>query len=260
MSTWQAIIMGIIQGIGEFLPISSSGHLVLAPWVFDWEVPGLTFDVALHMGTLIAVLLYFWRDWAKLATAAVTRKNAQYQRLFWFLVLATIPAGLAGVLLGDLIEEFLRSPLIVGFTLIFFALLLYIADKKQQLRDLENMTLMDALLIGIAQALALIPGVSRAGITMTAARLFSYSREEAARFSFLLSTPVIFGAGVLELSNVNLSQISFPFIMGVVSSCIVGILSISFLIKYLRTNNFKIFVGYRIILGLIIITLYSSGI
>ena len=258
MSNFQAIMMGIIQGLGEFLPISSSGHLVLAPWLFDWEVPGLTFDVALHMGTLAAVLLYFWKDWMELFKAVITGRDREKRKLFLFLVVASVPAAIIGLSLKDILETVFRSPLVVGIMLIVFAVLLYLVDRRQQIRRLDSMTLGDAILIGTAQALALIPGVSRAGITMTAARWFSFTREEAARFSFLLSTPVIFGAGVFELSGANPSDINFPFIQGVIVSAIVGILSISLLLKFLRTFSFKVFVVYRIILGTIIIVLYTG--
>lgn len=258
MSNFQAIMMGIIQGIGEFLPISSSGHLVLAPWLFDWEVPGLTFDVALHMGTLIAVLAYFWRDWIDLFNAALTGRDKEKRKIFWFLVIASIPAVIVGLSLKDILENVFRSPLVIGIMLIVFAVLLYLADSKKQIRRLDSMTAGDAIIIGIAQAIALIPGVSRAGITMTAARWFSFTREEAARFSFLLSTPVIFGAGVIELSGANLAEINFPFILGVVVSGIVGLLSISLILKFLRTYSFKVFVAYRIILGSIIIAVYTK--
>ncbi|MFA6809269.1 MAG: undecaprenyl-diphosphatase UppP [Eubacteriales bacterium] len=256
MFVWQAIVMGIIQGIGEFLPISSSGHLVLLPWLFDWTVPGITFDVALHMGTLLAVLVYFWKDWLKLLTSAVTGKNDDYRKIFWYLVVATIPAGVAGFFMEDLIQNIFRSPIIIGIMLIVFGLFLYFADKKTQLRKLESMNLPDALVIGIAQCMALVPGVSRSGVTMTAARMLSYSREEAARFSFLLSTPVIFGAGVFELSKINPAEFNTAFIAGILVSAIVGLASITFLLRYLKSSDFKIFVGYRIILGLIIIGLY----
>lgn len=257
MSIWQAIMMGIIQGLGEFLPISSSGHLVLAPWLFDWQVPGLTFDIALHMGTLLAVVLYFWKDWIKLFRAALTGKDKENRRIFWFLVVASLPAAVMGFLFKDIIENILRSPLIVGVMLIVFGIFLYLADRTSQIRRLDSLTLQDALLIGMAQALALVPGVSRSGVTMTAARMFSYTREEAARFSFLLSTPVIFGAGVLEISNMNLGEINLPFLMGVLASGIVGLLCISFLMKFLKRCSFNIFVGYRILLGITIILLYS---
>ena len=256
MSTWQAIMMGVIQGLGEFLPISSSGHLVLAPWLFEWQVPGLTFDVALHMGTLLAVLLYFWKDWLNLFRAALTGNNRDNQKLFWYLVFASLPAAVIGVLFNDIIENILRSPLIVGIMLIVFGIILYVADKNRQIRRLDSMTLRDAILIGCAQAIALIPGVSRSGITMTAARMFSYTREEAARFSFLLSTPVIFGAGVLEMSHLSIAEIDFPFVIGVLTSAVVGLLCISFLMQFIKRCSFSIFVGYRILLGSVIILMY----
>lgn len=255
MSVWQAIVMGIIQGLGEFLPISSSGHLVLVPWLLGWDVPGINFDIALHIGTLIAVLFYFWQDWLKLISAAVTRRNKEHAKLFWLLVIASIPAALAGLLFKDPIENSLRSPVIVGLMLIIFAFILYFSDKKKQIRSLDSMTIKDALFIGVAQAISLIPGVSRSGITMTVARLFSYSREEAARFTFMLSTPVIFGAGLMSIQDTTLSQITLPFIVGVVVSAIIGLLSISFLLKFLKKHSFNIFVGYRLLLGALIIML-----
>jgi len=255
MSNFHAILMGIIQGLGEFLPISSSGHLVLAPWLFDWDVPGLTFDVALHMGTLAAVIVYFWKDWLSLFQAAITGRDKEKRKIFWLLVLGSIPAAIIGLFFHDIIEQAMRAPVITGIMLIVFACLLYWADRKKQIRHLDTMTVRDALVIGIAQAVALIPGVSRSGITMTAARWFAFTREEAARFSFLLSTPVIFGAGLVQLSGVNSAEINTAFILGVLVSGIVGLVSISFLLKFLRTFSFTIFVGYRVILGTAIILL-----
>jgi undecaprenyl-diphosphatase len=202
---------------------------------------------------LIAVVLYFWKDWFRLFQAALTGNDIENRRLFWFLVIASLPAAVVGVLFNDLIEEVLRSPLITGFMLIVFAVFLYFSDRNRQIRKLDSMTLKDALVIGLAQSIALVPGVSRSGITMTAARMFSYTREEAARFSFLLSTPVIFGAGVLKLSDLNPSEVTFPFLAGVLTSALVGILCISFLMKFLKKFSFNVFVGYRILLGSIII-------
>jgi len=257
MSVWQAVIMGIIQGLGEFLPISSSGHLVLAPWLFDWEVPGLTFDVALHIGTLLAVIMYFWKDWLRLFNAALTGRDKDNRKIFWYLVIGSVPAAVAGLMFNDIIENVLRSPIIVAVMLIVFGLFLYFADRNRQIRKLDSMTLRDALFIGFAQAIALIPGVSRSGVTMTAARMFSYTREEAARFSFLLSTPVIFGAAVISMRGLNPGDLNTPFIVGILVSCIIGLLSISVLLKFIRTSSFKIFVVYRIILGIAIFFLYS---
>ncbi|MDR1603426.1 MAG: undecaprenyl-diphosphate phosphatase [Gracilibacteraceae bacterium] len=256
MSVYQAIVLGLVQGIGEFLPISSSGHLVLMPWLFHWETPGLDYDVALHMGTLLAVVLYFRRDWFRLFRAALGRGRPDDRRLFCFLVVASLPAAAAGFLLQDILEESLRSPLITAFNLIFFGVLLYAADRRRQWRTLDNMTLSDALVIGCAQAVALMPGVSRSGITMTAARCFSFSRRDAARFSFLLSTPVIFGAGLFQLRDLSPAALTLPFWLGLAVAALVGLLAIAFLLRFIQRADFKLFVVYRILLGLVIAVLF----
>jgi undecaprenyl-diphosphatase len=210
------------------------------------------------MGTLLAVAVYFRRDWLKLFRAALFRGDSDNRRLFWFIAAASLPAAAAGFLLQDILENTLRSPLIVAFNLIFFGVLLYAADRWRQLRELDNMTLADALLIGCAQAFALMPGVSRSGITMTAARWFSFSRPEAARFSFLLSTPVIFGAGLFQLRGISLSALDAPFWAGLAAAALVGLLAIAFLMRFLQRASFKFFVAYRIILGLAIAVFYFS--
>jgi undecaprenyl-diphosphatase len=256
VSVYQAIVLGLVQGIGEFLPISSSGHLVLMPWLFHWETPGLDYDVALHMGTLLAVVLYFRRDWFRLFRAALGRGRPDDRRLFCFLVVASLPAAAAGFLLQDILEESLRSPLITAFNLIFFGVLLYAADRRRQWRTLDNMTLSDALVIGCAQAVALMPGVSRSGITMTAARCFSFSRRDAARFSFLLSTPVIFGAGLFQLRDLSPAALTLPFWLGLAVAALVGLLAIAFLLRFIQRADFKLFVVYRILLGLVIAVLF----
>lgn len=253
MTVFQALVLGIVQGLGEFLPISSSAHLVLIPWLFGWQDPGLTFDVALHIGTLLAVVLYFWHDWLNLLQGALRKGASHEKRLFWYLVLATIPGGLFGLALESKAETAFRAPLLIGIMLMVMGVLLYLADKKRQARSLDAMSLGDALAIGVAQALAIIPGVSRSGITMAAARWFNLTREAAARFSFLMSTPIILGAGVLKLRHLTVADINLPFLTGVVSSFLVGILSISFLLRYLRRSNFGIFVIYRFVLGAIVI-------
>jgi len=254
-----ALILGIVQGLGEFLPISSSAHLVLVPWLFGWEDPGLTFDVALHMGTLFAVVLYFWKDWVKLLKAALRPGPSNDKRIFWYLVVATIPGALFGLALEKKAETVFRSPLLIGIMLIVMGALLYLADKKREIRTLNTMTLKEAILIGLSQALAIIPGVSRSGSTMTTARFFTLTREEAARFSFLMSMPIILGAGVLKLRHLTMASINSPFLVGVITSFVVGVLSISFLLKYLRTHNFGLFVGYRFVIGAIVIALALAG-
>lgn len=259
MTVFQALVLGIVQGLGEFLPISSSAHLVLIPWLFGWKDPGLTFDVALHMGTLLAVVLYFGKDWIRLLKAALSKGSSDEKRIFWFLVLATIPGGLFGLALEKQAEDAFRDPILIGAMLIVMGIILYISDKKPRIRTVETMTVADTLWIGLSQALAIIPGVSRSGSTMTAARFLAMKREDAARFSFLMSTPIILGAGVLKLRHLTMASINLPFSVGVISSFVVGILSISFLLKYLRTSDFRLFVGYRVIIGVIVIALALAG-
>jgi undecaprenyl-diphosphatase len=259
MTVLHALILGIVQGLGEFLPISSSAHLVLIPWLFGWNDPGLTFDVALHMGTLLAVVLYFLQDWVRLIKAALGRQASDDKRIFWYLVLATIPGGLFGLAFEEKAETVFRAPLLIGIMLIVMGILLYLADKKRQLRKMDTMTMADAIWIGLSQALAIIPGVSRSGSTMTTARFLGLTREDAARFSFLMSTPIILGAGVLKLRHLTMASIDLPFSVGVITSFVVGILSISFLLRYLKTSNFGLFVGYRFIIGFIVIGFALAG-
>lgn len=259
MTVFHALVLGIVQGLGEFLPISSSAHLVLIPWLFGWEDPGLTFDVALHMGTLLAVVLYFWKDWLKLIKAALQRRASDEKRIFWYLVVATIPGGLFGLALEKKAETTFRSPLLIGVMMIVMGILLYLADRKRQIRKIDTMTLADAIWVGLSQALAIIPGVSRSGSTMTTARFLDIKREDAARFSFLMSMPIILGAGVLKLRHLTMASINLPFSVGVISSFVVGILSISFLLQYLKTSNFGLFVGYRFLIGVIVIGLVLAG-
>lgn len=255
MTILQAVILGIVQGLGEFLPISSSAHLVLIPWLFGWQDPGLTFDVALHMGTLLAVVIYFWRDWVSLLKGAISTKPSYERRIFWYLVFATIPGAAIGLALESKAETVFRNPLLIGVMLIVMGILLYLADRRRQLRTMDTMTFSDAILIGLSQALAIIPGVSRSGSTMTVARWLSLTREDAARFSFLMSTPIVMGAGILSMRHLQLTDINTAFIVGVITSFIIGILSISFLLRYLKTSDFKIFVGYRFLLGLAVIVI-----
>lgn len=250
MTVFQTIVLGIVQGLGEFLPISSSAHLILIPRVFGWDDPGLTFDVALHMGTLLAVVLYFWKDWLNLFLGAVQKKPSTDKKVFWLLVIATIPAAFFGFLLEKQAESAFRSTILIGVMMIVMGILLYVADKRQRNRQMSDMTIRDAALIGLAQALAIIPGVSRSGSTMTVARFLRLTREEAARFSFLMSTPIIFGAGLVSLRHITLSDINLQFIAGVGTSFIVGLLAISFMLQFLKRSNFGLFVGYRLVVGL----------
>lgn len=254
MSIGEAVILGIVQGLGEFLPVSSSAHLVLVPWLMGWPYAGLTFDVALHLGTLLAVVCYFWRDWLVLLADGLRRAPTVEGRLFWYVVVATVPGALFGYFLEEQAETVFREPLLIGSMLMIMGVVLYLVDSRApKTRKLGQMGLGDSILIGVSQALAIIPGISRAGITMTAGRFLGLQREAAARFSFLLSAPIIFGAGLVQLSKITPSQINAPFLTGVLVSAVVGFLSIGFLLRYLTRHSFVIFVWYRLLLGAAVI-------
>jgi undecaprenyl-diphosphatase len=254
----QAGILGLVQGLGEFLPISSSAHLVIVPWLFNWEDQGLTFDIALHIGTLIAVAIYFWKDWLQLITKGVTDARSREGRLFWYLVLATIPGAMIGLLLEKKAETSFRNPILIAIMLIALGIVLYWVDRKSAKKiEAENISLKTSFLIGLSQALAIIPGVSRSGITMTTGLFLGLTREGAARFSFLLSAPIIFGAAIVKVPHIiaNPAVITTNFIVGMVVSCVTGIASIGFLLRYVQTKTFLPFAWYRFILGALILTI-----
>lgn len=272
MSLFQAIILAAVQGLGEFLPISSSAHLILVPWLLGWPDPGQAFDVALHAGTLIAVVVYFFKDWVELIAAgfgmhyprtAPPAVVAQTRRIFWYLVAATIPGGLVGFLFEKKIEENLRSPRLIAIALIAIGILMWIAERVGRLiRKIEQLHFGDAMAIGTAQALALFPGVSRSGITISQGLFQGLTREAAAKFSFLLSTPLIAGAALHELPKLiklhKAGGLDLPMstlAIAVAVSAVVGYLVISFFLKYLRTRTLKIFIYYRIVFGIVIIVL-----
>jgi len=258
LSSLQAVILGLVQGLGEFLPISSSAHLVLIPWLFKWKDPGLTFDIALHVGTLIAVAIYFWKDWLRLVTKGFTDVRSTDGRLFWYLVAATIPGAMVGFLLEKKAETIFREPILIATMLILLGILLYWADRKSvKSIEMKRITFRTSLYIGLSQALAIIPGVSRSGITMTMGLLMGLTREGAARFSFLLAAPIIFGAALVKLPHFisNPSEITINFIIGVLVSFVTGILSIGFLLRYVQTKNFLPFAWYRFILGSLVIVI-----
>jgi len=263
MPFYQAIVLAIVQGLTEFLPISSTAHLALFPWFMGWKDPGLTFDVALHLGTLLAVLLYFWRLWIDMFGSALGWSEAadpevrQNRGLFWFVFLGTLPAGLAGWFFEQSAEHQLRQPVVIGGALIGVGLLMWAGDRlKTHTHTLRDVSLMDSLLVGVAQAFAIVPGVSRAGVTMTAGLFRGMTRETCARFSFLLSTPIIAGAALkagMDLYREGLPpETRLPFLIGVVVAGLVGYLVIAVLIRYLERRTFRIFVVYRIVLGVVV--------
>ena len=278
MPIYQAIVLAVVQGLTEFLPVSSTAHLWLVPWLFKWKDPGLTFDVALHAGTLVAVLAYFWRYWVEIivlgfglgggatmqsvgdASHSAREDLRQNPRLLWYMAVATIPGALAGWRFERAAEEQLRSPMIVGVALIVVGLLMGAGDRLGKLeRDLGHVGFLDSFLVGVAQAFAVIPGISRSGVTMTAGLFRKMKRETAARFSFLLSTPIIAGAAMkkgMEIRHEGLPQnMHLPFLCGIIVSALVGYLVIAVLIRYLERRTFKVFVVYRIALGVILLAL-----
>ncbi|MDD3363565.1 MAG: undecaprenyl-diphosphate phosphatase [Syntrophomonas sp.] len=257
MTIFQAIVFGIVQGVCEFLPISSTAHIILIPWLFGWQDPGNVFDVALHLGTAAAVILFFIKDWLRLIHAGFTRPKTNDGKLFWILVATTIPGGLAGLLLDKHMES-LRNPALIGIMLIIMGVVLYVADEmgKREIR-VENIGLKRGLIVGISQAFAVIPGVSRSGITMSVGRLLGMTREGIARFTFLMSAPIILADGLYHAKDLGSVPIDkAPFITAVLTSAIVGALSIKFLLNYLRTKGFGIFAAYRFVLGAIVIGIY----
>lgn len=267
MTNFQALVLGIIQGLSEFLPISSSAHLTLAPWVFGWPDPGLSFDVALHLGTLIAVLWYFRSDWAALvraagSLAATRRADTAEKRRVLFLIVATIPGAVGGLLLESRAESAFRSPALIATTLMVMGVVLWLTDRlSRQDRTLSGMRWLDATLIGLSQVLALIPGVSRSGATITAGRGLRFDRESAARFSFLMSMPITAAAAVLKVPDVlRGGGFTSPLIVGVVASAISGWLAISIVMRYVTRHSYGIFAAYRIVLGIIVLAvLYTRG-
>jgi undecaprenyl-diphosphatase len=265
------IILGLVQGLGEFLPISSSGHLVLVPWLFEFRDPGLAFDVALHAGTLIAVVAYFWRDWLEIFSAAFKRsdnnqpkekisKRKDYnEKTLWLLVIATIPGVIAGLFLEKQAATIFRNPLLVAFNLFMMGAILYVVDRySKRNRDIKTIGYGEAFLIGLSQAFAIIPGVSRAGATITAALAMGINREAAARFSFLMATPIIFGATVMELPEFFKHGIDMSIVIGTTVAAVIGYLAIKYLLKLIQEFGYQIFFWYRLVLAIVIIIFYMA--
>jgi undecaprenyl-diphosphatase len=254
VSAFQALVLGILQGLGEFLPISSSGHLIVAPWLLGWPVQSLSFDVALHVGTLAAVLYAFLGDWKTILGRAwhgLREGNPLAEpegMLLLQLALASIPAAVAGLLLEDWAETVFRSPGLVATDMALLGVILYFADRRaDRAGEPRPVTLRDAMLIGCAQALALVPGVSRSGATITMGLFLGYRRQEAARFSFLLATPITIGAALLKVPHLfEAGGDLVPILIGMVSAAVVGFLSIRVLLAYVRTRTYRPFVVYRL--------------
>lgn len=268
MPLLHAIVLGIVQGLTEFLPVSSSAHLIIVPWLLGWDDGGLTFDVALHAGTLISVILYFFRDWVQIIgqgfglTIGGDSALSNNRNLLWLLVAATIPGGLIGYLFEKQAETTLRSPYVIATTAIGIGIVMWLAERiGRKQKDLGHVSAMDAVVIGTSQALAIIPGVSRSGITISTGLFRNLDRQSAARFSFLLLTPITAGAALKKFWDLHKHEggispeMHTAFLVGIVVSAIVGALSIQFFLNYLRNRSLNLFICYRILFGIMVIAL-----
>lgn len=262
VTPFQAVVLGIVQGLGEFLPISSSGHLVVVPWLLGWPDHGLPFDVALHVGTLAAVLYAFAGDWARILVQAGRglmkgRPGEGEGRLLWLLALASVPGAVAGLALGEAAETVFRAPLLIAATMAGVGTVLLFADRQASSgEERRRVSVMDALLIGSAQALAIVPGVSRSGATISMALFLGYRREEAARFSFLLALPITLGAALHKVPHLLGAANRGVVLLGIVVSGVVGLLAIRVLLAYVRTRDYRPFVYYRWAFAAMLVIVY----
>jgi len=253
---FEAIILGIVQGLTEFIPVSSTAHLVFLPELFGWHgaVDSMSFDVALHFGTTIALLAFFWQDWMEILF--------NNRRMLWLILAGSVPAGVVGILLRKVIEESLRTPVLIAVMLVLFGVVMYIAERYQGKKEMRDFRLADIIAVGLAQALALMPGVSRSGATISAGLFMGYSRPAAARFSFLLSTPAICGATLLESKHImhGLDAEMSIFAAGFVTSLLAGWGALLFLMRYLERHSVNVFVYYRFAFAaLIALTVWQKG-
>ncbi|MEJ7761014.1 MAG: undecaprenyl-diphosphatase UppP [Gemmatimonadaceae bacterium] len=260
MTVFQALVLGLIQGLTEFLPISSSAHLSLAPFLFGWQDPGLAFDVALHVGSLVAVLWFFRKEWAALIRAAFgmirhRRVETVEEKRVVFLILATIPGAIGGLLLEDKAETVFRAPALTACALIVMGIILWAADRfSAQDKPLAGMRWFEALIIGTAQVVALVPGVSRSGSTISASRVLRFDRQSAAVFSFLMSMPITAAAIILKVPEViREGGYSAPLIVGVLAAGVSSWLAISVLLRYVSRHSYGVFALYRVILGIVVL-------
>lgn len=273
---WQALVLGLVQGLTELLPISSSGHLILVPWAGDWtflkehDAFNQTFDVALHLGTLVAVVAYFWRDLRGLLVGwirSVRRRRIETddERIAWFVAVATVPAAAVGALADRTITEHLGEPWQIAILLAVFAVVLWVADRTPARRGVAELGLGTAVAVGLAQSLALAPGVSRSGITISVARFLGLSRDAAARFSFLLLVPIVLGAVIYEGAATFVGDdlpagMAGPFVVGTIASAVSGLAAIWALLGYVRRHDYSVFVVYRLIAAAIVLLLIQTGV
>jgi undecaprenyl-diphosphatase len=255
-SEFQALVLGIVQGLTEFLPVSSSAHLTIIPWLLRWEDPGLSFDVALHLGTLLALLAFYWRDWLEILSSAITGQG-EGRRSVLLLIIASLPGAIFGLLFEKQAETVFRSPLLIAGAMATLGLILWFADSSRaQERRIGEISPLIAAAIGLSQAFALIPGVSRSGVTITVGRLFGLYRQDAANFSFLMATPIIAGAGLLKTREFFRSGFSAPLLLGFLASAVFGWLAIGALLRLLRSRSYEAFAWYRVIFGILVAIIY----
>jgi undecaprenyl-diphosphatase len=258
ISYFQAIVLGAVQGLAEFLPISSSAHLILVPWLLKWEDPGLAFDVALHLGTLLALLIYYRDEWIAMARSVAGGQSAE-RRLLQLLIVASVPGAIIGLAFEKQAETTFRSPLLIAIAMAVLAVLLWLFDKlSPQKRTMGEMTYWDALVIGFSQALAIIPGVSRSGATITMARAVGVERGDSANFSFLMATPIIAGAGLVEARKLIHEGLDWSVGLGFISAAVFGLVAIAFLIRYVRTRNYVAFAVYRLLVAALVIAVFFA--
>jgi undecaprenyl-diphosphatase len=250
----RAFVLGVVQGLTEFLPVSSSAHLVIVPWLLKWEDPGLAFDVALHLGTLLALLIFYWRQWLAML-ASPFNGDRENRRLLTLLVVASVPGAIIGLLFEKQAETVFRNPSLIAVTLALMGIALWFFDKRQPLeRTINEIGFGDALLIGLSQAFAVIPGVSRSGSTITMARVLRMDRQDSANFSFLMATPIIAGAGLVEARHF-MHRIDASVAVGFTASAVFGLLAISALIRFVRTRTYGVFAWYRLALAAFVIVI-----
>ncbi len=259
-SVARALVLGTVQGLTEFLPVSSSAHLAIIPWLFSWDDPGLAFDVALHLGTLLALLIYYWRDWLAMG-ASIVSGEPSHRRLLFLLITASLPGAIFGFLLERQAESIFRSPLLIGAAMAALGVALWLFDREMtQERAMNELTFADAILIGLSQALAIIPGVSRSGITITTGRAVRLRREDAANFSFLMATPIIAGAGMLKAHELLRGGVSPALAAGFISSAIFSLIGIVILVRFVRARTYQPFAWYRIGFAALIALIYLGWI
>jgi undecaprenyl-diphosphatase len=258
ISRLHALMLGAVQGLTEFLPVSSSAHLVLIPWLCRWKDPGLAFDVVLHLGTLLALVIYYWQEWIDMALSLVNHDRRK-RRLLMHLIVATVPGAIIGFTLEKQAETVFRSPMLIAIAMAILGVVLWVIDRiSSQTRTIDEITYLDAVLIGLSQAAAIIPGVSRSGATITAARLVSMDRADAANFSFLMATPIIAGAGLLEVRHLIREGLNPQLLLGFGAAAVFGLIAIAGLIRFVRVRTYMGFAWYRIVAAAFVIAVFLA--